>query len=257
MQNENVNDRLKAISAQLYGDKLELRVVNPRELSTLKRNARYMAKPMFDQLTQNIRKDGQVESVPLVHTLKESGKMEIISGNHRVQAAIEAGINQIVVLAFPHELERGMKLAKQLSHNALAGQADQQLLVSLWSEIDDIEQKLYAGLDSVQLGELTKVNFSGFGPEQIATTQIALWFVPEEVEQFERLMEHMEALVNKDTIYLVPLSHYDRLFKLLVEKKKTSNIKNVSVAFMELVSQLEKMVEADKARETPVETLQS
>ena len=232
-----INDRLKELVQSLYGDRMQLRIVDPKELRLLKKNPRYMPKTMFDQLTKNIRRDGQLESVPLCHTLADQ-KLEVLSGNHRVQAAVEAGVPAILVLVITRELRRGEKIAKQLSHNAIAGQDDQQLLAELWDSIDDIEEKLYSGLDSVKLGELTKVNFSGFGAETVPTEAITLWFIPSEVERIDALVERLSEFTGSKTVYLAPIEKYNKLFDLITEKKRRDNIKNTAVAFMALIDEL-------------------
>lgn len=52
-------------------------------------NARIMKNEMQDQLTANIKKRGQLESLPLFVLV--DGKLEIISGHHRVKSARAAG----------------------------------------------------------------------------------------------------------------------------------------------------------------------
>lgn len=237
---------LKDISATLYGEKLELRIVDPKTIVTLKKNARYMGKATFDQLVSNVQTDGRLESVPLCHTLA-NGALEVLSGNHRVKAAIKAGLDRILVMVIPHELPIGKKRARQLSHNAIVGQDDMQLLRELWDEIDDLAEKLYSGLDSEALGELGDVEFSGFGPAQIRTEQITLWFLPEEVERVDQILTAMENLASHQKVYLAPIATYERLFKLITEKKAKDNIKNTAVAFMALVEQLEQANERAKA----------
>lgn len=232
-----LNVKLAEISQRLYGEKLYLKVVDPRELLPMRKNARYMPKEMFDQLTRNISQDGAMHSVPLCHTL-DNGKLEILSGNHRVQAAIKAKLQTIVALVIPTELKPGQKRAVQISHNALAGRDDMQLLSELWNEIEDINEKIYAGLDSDVIGELQKIKFSGFGPAQIRTEQVTVWFLPDELEKFEQVIEAMTTLALSKTVYMAPLEKYEKLHKLLVQKKKSANIKNTSVAFMALIDEL-------------------
>lgn len=62
------------------------------ELKLLEKNARYMKPEQFNRLVENIRRDGCLTSVPLVHRDGES--LVVVSGNHRVSAAIKAGIEE-------------------------------------------------------------------------------------------------------------------------------------------------------------------
>lgn len=84
------NDTLSRISKALYGDALTLAVMDPKDISLLKKNARILKKDVFQQLTANIGRDKRLSSVPLCHRLSD-GRVEVLSGNHRVQASVEAG----------------------------------------------------------------------------------------------------------------------------------------------------------------------
>ena len=57
-------------------------------------NARIMKNEMQDQLTANIKKRGQLESLPLLVLV--DGKLEIISGHHRVKSARAAEMKEII-----------------------------------------------------------------------------------------------------------------------------------------------------------------
>lgn len=60
------NDTLSRISKALYGDALTLAVMDPKDISLLKKNARILKKDVFQQLTANIGRDKRLSSVPLV-----------------------------------------------------------------------------------------------------------------------------------------------------------------------------------------------
>lgn len=147
------NDTLSRISKALYGDALTLAVMDPKDISLLKKNARILKKDVFQQLTANIGRDKRLSSVPLCHRLSD-GRVEVLSGNHRVQASVEAGIERILVMIIEEDLTRSQAVAIQLSHNALVGEDDPALLAELWAEIEDIAAKTYAGLSSdvVEIG---------------------------------------------------------------------------------------------------------
>lgn len=233
----NLNTKLSEVSKRLFGDRIALLVVDPSTLLPTRKNARYMPKEVFDQLTANVKADAALQSVPLCHRLAD-GRIEILSGNHRVKSAIEAGLKEIVILCFTAELKPSRKRAIQLSHNAIVGQDDAQLLVELWKEIDQMADRIYSGLDSKALGEIAKVEFKGFNAEQIRTETITLWFLPEEVEEFDKLLAKMSEVVGSKQVYLAPLASYEKLFNLIIEKKKRDNIKNTAVAMMALIDEM-------------------
>lgn len=244
----DVNAKLTEVSKRIFGDDMELLVVDPSTLVPTRKNARYMAKEVFDQLTSNVKGDGALQSMPLCHRIAD-GRIEILSGNHRVKAAVTAGLKEIIILCFKTERPQAKKRAIQLSHNAIVGQDDMQLLVELWREIDDINLRMYSGLDSKVVGELAKVNFQGFGAEQVKTESITLWFVPDEVANFDALIAKMADLAGASQVYLAPLDRYEKLFRLIVEKKRKDNIKNTAVAMMALIDELAEMVDAREAKE--------
>ncbi len=223
----------------MYGDKAELRMVDPRSLILLKHNARFMRRSQFEQLRNNVERDGMLSSVPLCHTLPDQN-LEVLSGNHRAKAAIQADLLRILVLVIPFQ-GQDEKIAKQLSHNAIAGEDDKQILASLWSEIQGIEQKLYSGLDSETIAELEKISFSAFNAEQVRTEQITLWFLPEEVQDLDKLLDSALPHLVSQEIYAAPLAKYQKLFDALVKIKRLGKIKNTAVAFAWLIDKLQEV----------------
>ena len=73
--------------------------IDPRELKLLKMNARFMRHEEFQRLVANIKRDGQLTSAPFAALDPADGKYEVLSGNHRVQAAISAGLQTIPCLS--------------------------------------------------------------------------------------------------------------------------------------------------------------
>src|SRR5690242_16828167 len=98
---------------------LQTRVTRVRlsELKLLEKNARYMKPEQFNRLVENIRRDGCLTSVPLVH--RDGDDLVVVSGNHRVSAAIKAGIEESDVIEVMSPLTRQQFVALQLSHNAI------------------------------------------------------------------------------------------------------------------------------------------
>src|ERR1039458_3962134 len=101
-------------------DKVESQIVKVklRNLKLLEKNARYMTPQEFSQLVANIKQDGKLMGVPVVY------RGEVLSGNHRVRAAIKAGIDEADVLDVLTELTEERRLAIQLSQNAINGKDD-------------------------------------------------------------------------------------------------------------------------------------
>lgn len=231
--NTEHDETLQRLSRNLYGDAMTLAVVAPRELILLTKNARVLKKDTFKQLTKNISKDKRLSSVPLCWRM-EGGKLEVLSGNHRVQAAIEAGLSHVLVMVIEEDLSKAQQIAIQLSHNALVGDDDPTILAELWAAIDDIEAKLYAGLSSDEVERLEKVELVGFSTPQVCTRTLTFAFVDSEAERFNTVLEQLEALPAKE-MHLADLGQFNRFFELLEGVKKTFDVRNSSLAMLKLM----------------------
>ena len=128
------------------GNGLELWKVHPSSLREQDVNARSMPKAMFERLAQTIARDKRLESLPLC--AKTERGLEIISGHHRVRAATAAGISEMFVLVDATGLTRSQIAAKQLAHNAIEGQDNEQLLAEIYRQIEDAESTRSSTLKS-------------------------------------------------------------------------------------------------------------
>lgn len=220
---------------EIMGDQVpyKIDVVNPKEIELLDKNARYMTHDMFTSLVDNVKKDGALSSLPLCWKNPE-GKLVVLSGNHRVQAATHAGLEFVMILVIERDLTRSEQVAIQLSHNAISGKDDQAILKSLWEEIEDIDLRMYAGLDSELLAELDKLEFITISDAQPEFKQIIFLFLPEEVSQIRELLQETEVLFSEDTTYIDSLRHYDQVFSALIEVKEKFNIVSNPTALMKI-----------------------
>ena len=103
-------------------------------------NARIMKNEMQDQLTQNIKKRGQLESLPFL--VLSNGGLEIVSGHHRIKSARAAGIKELIAIIDVSGLTRSQIAAKQLAHNAIAGFDDESTLREICKMITDVDDML-------------------------------------------------------------------------------------------------------------------
>ena len=113
-------------------------------------NARIMKTEMQKQLTDNIKKRGQLESLPFCALI--DGKIEIISGHHRIRSAKDSGVlTEVYVILDTTGLRRSQVAAKQLAHNAISGFDDQSTLKEIAKLIDDVDYMLesYIGKDII------------------------------------------------------------------------------------------------------------
>ena len=228
------NDTLSRISKALYGDALTLAVMDPKDISLLKKNARILKKDVFQQLTANIGRDKRLSSVPLCHRLSD-GRVEVLSGNHRVQASVEAGIERILVMIIEEDLTRSQAVAIQLSHNALVGEDDPALLAELWAEIEDI------GLSSDVVEKLDKIDLTSFTTPQVSTRTMTFAFVDSEAERLNAVLDDLDGLPAKE-IWLADVGQFDRFFDLLEATKRTFDVRNASLAMLKLMDLAEEAI---------------
>jgi len=219
----------------------EVVIVDPVDCIGQDKNARYFVPEVFQQLVDNIKKDNRLESTPLLYRDPEKeGKFRIISGHHRIEAAKQAGVKQI--LAFVIEpSSRDEIVSKQLSHNSLVGIDDKFILAELFNEIRNIQQKIASGLKS----EIEKVEYISLNFRLGSYKEIILLFIPGDSEKIDQVFREMEEIlsVKEDSeIRIAPLEVYDKFADQLRKIKKVKNIKNNAVAFKLMVSVCEEEV---------------
>ena len=190
------NEELAAISREMFGEGMLLQAVEPARLCLLKDNARFFKRETFRQLRDNIASDKRLSSVPLCYR-HEDGRLEVLSGNHRVKASMEAKIPVILVLVITENLDQSRRIAIQLSHNALVGDDDQSILANLWSKIETVKDKLYSGLDSEVTRELGEVELVNFATPQVPAHMVTFMFTDGEKEQ---LSEILDMLANRGVL---------------------------------------------------------
>jgi hypothetical protein len=229
---EEIREVLNLLNEKLAGlFPYRLEMVTPGELKLLEKNARYMKAEQFQSLVENIKKDGNLSSLPLCYREKD-GKLRVLSGNHRVQAGRQAGVEQILVMVVGDEKDADERLAIQLSHNAIAGQDDLVILKELWESINNVQSKLYAGLDSDTVKALQGIQFAAIAEQRLQYKIVTFTFLGHEVENLDELMKAIAVAFASDVVYLATLEAYAPLYELMLKIKKHCLIKNTTAAFM-------------------------
>ena len=254
MQNDTLqqhNAELEAISQEMFGDAMRLMVVEPGRLTLLKDNARFFKRETFRQLRDNIAADKRLSSVPLCYR-HEDGKLEVLSGNHRVQASIEAGLAHIVVLVITEKLDKSRRIAIQLSHNALVGEDDQSILANLWAQVESVQDKLYSGLDSEMLKELGEVELVNFATPQVPAHMVTLMFTDGEQEQLSQILDLLaDAARRSSAVHVFQGTQYETFSKLLLDVKNAEKIRDSSLAMMRMLEIVSEYLERESAVERP------
>jgi hypothetical protein len=170
-----------------------------------------MPKAMFERLSQTIARDKRLESLPLC--AKTERGLEIVSGHHRTRAATAAGLQEMFILLDTTGLSRSQLLAKQLAHNAIEGQDNEQLLAEIYRQIEDAESKLEAFIDEKLDVEIPKVKIEGLDVE-IDFKTVLLIFLPRVKERLDRAVEYVRSSGQRlDGVYIAAESDYAPLEK--------------------------------------------
>jgi len=248
---QEIPEILKLLNEQLAGlFPYRLELINPAELKLLDKNARYMKAEQFQALVENVRKDGNLSSLPLCYR-EDDGNLLVLSGNHRTMAARQAGLEQLLVMVVADKKTADEKLGIQLSHNAIAGQDDLVILKELWESIGNVQAKLYAGLDSDIVKALEGIQFSAISEQRLKYKLANFMFLPEEIESLDELLKETAVAFSSDVVYLASLNTYDAFFDLVVKIKKRCLIKNSAAAFLKLLELarigLEQMMKVEEA----------
>lgn len=209
--------------------------VDPRELKLLKMNARFMRHEEFQRLVANVKKDGQLTSAPFAALDPADGKYEVLSGNHRVQAAISAGLEKIPCIITDDEMSEEQRIAIQLSHNAIVGQDDPDVLKKLYDKILDIDLKEYSGLDDKTLGLLDKASSQAMSEANLEFQVLSIVYLPDELKEAQRVIDKArDAVKTGSAIWLATDSEYEKWLDAQETASSAYNVKNVSSA-MQLI----------------------
>lgn len=219
------------LNVELEGQPFKLALVRYDELEFLEKNARFMTHETFGRLVQNIKRDGGLSSVPFC-MVTEAGKYRVLSGNHRLEAAHEAGCDEFLVLYTDRLLTTQEQIAIQLSHNALVGKDDPIILKDLWNEIDDVNLKFYAGLDDKVLEELDHVSLEGLSEAQLEFRTVQFMFLPDEVDRLHEVFQTARAFMSGDEVFAARFADFDRLMEALAKSEAAYNVHNSATGMM-------------------------
>lgn len=216
------------MTANLKTQQLE---IDPRELTLLTKNARRMSQRQFMQLVENIKRDGVLTSVPLVHRAPDD-KLVVLSGNHRTKAAVAAGLAKITVMeVLGDDLDADRLLAIQLSHNAIAGDDDENILRELYDSLGVME-KLYSGLTDEDFGGVSALDLSKLAIGTPSYESVMLMFLPEDRETFVNAMESLGKGAAKTLRYIGRLEDFAQFEAAIVAVQDELGIHNQALALL-------------------------
>jgi hypothetical protein len=213
----------------------EIVTFTPEELKALDGqpvNARFMTAAQQGQLTENMKRDGAATSALLVYRDPDTGKLEILSGHHRRDSAVDAELPCPGII-ITTRLSDQRKKAIQLSHNAIVGQDDMATLAQLYAGLD-LTAKSYSGLDDSVVGNLAKIQLAGLGLS-IKYQEMNLFFLSEDAGVVAEAMDRIDKAARKHQAYVARCADWEEFFALMVRAKAKFQVFNSGIAFRMLI----------------------
>lgn len=221
--------------------------IDPKRIRLLEKNAHFMPHEMYQRLVRNVKRDGKLTSVPFCVALgwyeegdeperwEDTGEpiYQVLSGNHRVMAAVAADLETIDVMVADEPVDRQARLAIQLSHNSIFGDDDPVLLRQLFNDIEDVDLRAYSGLDDKSLDLLADVTLAPFSDVNLQFQLVSILLLPEEMDAAKRAWDEVREMIkgSKET-WLARMADYDALMDTLDVAGTAHNVKNTATQMM-------------------------
>lgn len=217
----------------VVGDGLEVRLVDPKTLREQEVNAQVMKPRQFSQLVENVKARGQLESLPYCAQPDPDGPIEIVSGHHRVRAAIAAQLKLIPALVDTRPQTRSAIVAKQIAHNALVGESDAEVLRRMIDTIDNPDDLLATGLEPDQLPTPdASTDFIGPPSVDFEWRNLTFTFVPRQFDKFDDLCKTVDG--RQDLIGVAPLECFDNFARAVAKFARIRDIRSIGTAIATL-----------------------
>lgn len=196
-------------------------------------NARIMKNEMQDQLTANIKKRGQLESLPLF--VLADGKLEIISGHHRVKSARAAEMKEIIAIVDVSGLSRSKIAAKQLAHNAISGFDDDSTLREIVKMIDDVDDMIESFVGKEIMEEPLEQYDKMLSPSvSFDFKNVTFTFLPHQVKDMDALIKDLESKAP-DIVGVASFEQCKSFVETLSKYQKFTDIRNVGAAIHSMI----------------------
>ena len=206
-------------------------------------NARIMKNEMQRQLTDNIKKRGQLESLPFCALTEDGNRIEIISGHHRIRSGKDAGIKEFFVILDVSGLNRSKIVAKQIAHNAISGFDDQSTLKELAKMLEDVDDMIesYAGKDILEEPEAEQEKY--LSPTvDFDWKNLTFTFLPHQIADLQKLIDALES-TKPDFLGVADIEQYKPFLETLTKYQQFANVKNTGAAIHAMIKCTEQMFE--------------
>ena len=217
------------------------------DIKLVEKNAHFMSNDTFTALVNNIKRDGQLSSVPFC-VRHEDGTYTVVSGNHRTQAAKQAGLVSIHVM-YVEEAETTCDwlLATQLSHNSIVGQDDAEILKQLIDEIQDVALKEYAHISNEILEGVKDIDYTVEMPNN-EVVPVTLMFVDTSKAALDRLLEELEAYTpaELENTIIMDKNYMKRLNEVTAKVSSRFKIKAQALSVCKMVELVDNLLDGGR-----------
>lgn len=204
-------------------------------------NARIMKTEMQKQLTDNIKKRGQLESLPFCALI--AGRIEVISGHHRLRSAKDAGMTEVFVILDVSGLRRSQVASKQIAHNAINGFDDQSTLREIAKMIDDVDDMLESYIGKEIIGEPMAELEKLIAPKvEFAWKNVTFTFLPHQLKDLDKLLNVLGSL-KPDFLGVADIDQHEEFIETVTKYQQFANVKNTGAAVHAMIRATEQIFE--------------
>lgn len=204
-------------------------------------NARIMKTEMQKQLTDNIKKRGQLESLPFCALI--DGRIEVVSGHHRLRSAKDAGMTEVFVILDVSGLRRSQVASKQIAHNAINGFDDQSTLREIAKMIDDVDDMLESYIGKEIIGEPMAELEKLIAPKvEFAWKNVTFTFLPHQLKDLDKLLNVLSSL-KPDFLGVADFDQHEEFIETLTKYQQFANVKNTGAAVHAMIRATEQIFE--------------
>lgn len=214
-------------------------------------NAQIMDERKMKILASNIKNRGALESLPYIS--KKDNTFTIISGHHRVKAAVIAGLSHIYGLVDTNEMTKSQVVSKQIAHNELTGKHDSEILQQLIKMMKNVDDIIASGLSEEYINTLKEKSPVMDMPQlEFNWRTISSHFLPNSLKNLEKLVK----LVDKKADYMgvAPLDTYKPFIEAVRSYGNANEIKSIGTTIHYLteiaLNELKKWQESQNTTES-------
>ncbi len=213
-------------------------------------NARVMPPREFDRLVENIKRRGALEGMIYCAQPGGEGPIEVVSGHHRMRAAVAAGLDEGWVLVDKRKMTRSEIVSKQLAHNALVGDDDPEVRQALIGMIDNPDDLLASGLPDDVLGQNQDERdaIDLFTPRvDFDYRTVSFAFLDHEKREFDDLLDSFAT--KQDLVVCCPEEQFDELLKVAAKFARVKDVRSGGTAISLMIRMAQEEVDRVAAEE--------